>query len=216
MNKIVSIKNNTIFLATILVTGIIALSSPSFIVGIVQAENEYYEIDSSYKSKDSSDSFKKYKDSAIVKKIECINTNTNINEVKSDDIKTFSVPLNANGLVDVVTEQDINNDGRVGTSTFGYNERNDNGGADGRDGDRNGGTLTEDCEDILKIVSATINDAAAQPQSSSGDFRQQGSINIGDQDARTGNQTGLVNIGNIQINVAVIAQIQCSILGTCQ
>src|SRR5215213_10293544 len=79
INSTVTRKISAVFLATVLVAGIIALVSPSFMVG-AQAEPGYgmdsydkntYGKDNSYKSKDSS--------SVSIKKVKCNNINVNVN-----------------------------------------------------------------------------------------------------------------------------------------
>lgn len=98
MNKIISIKSNAILLAAILLTGTVALSAQSFMIG-AHAQPYYYdgEMDTSYNSYESPQypSYKpdykpeypsdnnnyKSKDSKSVSinKIKCINNNVNIN-----------------------------------------------------------------------------------------------------------------------------------------
>jgi hypothetical protein len=139
-------KTSVIFLATVLVAGMIALSSPSFMVG-AQAEVEYvmdpkynshepdYGMDSyddkksygkdNYKSTDypsygKDNSYYKSKDSSSVK---CNNINVNLNGFNG--IGVNAVPPALNGLA--TAEAQAANEGEVGASSLGSGERNDNG-----------------------------------------------------------------------------------------
>ena len=81
-NKIVSIKTTSaIFLAIVLVTGTIAISSSSSFMTNAQAQPYYYGVDNNNyeKSKDISKSIS-------VNKIKCINDNININGVNAGNI----------------------------------------------------------------------------------------------------------------------------------
>ena len=120
-----STKGNAVFLATVLVAGIIALSYPSILVG-AQAqeyvmdqrynsykpeyrmnsygEKESYEKDNSYdKSKDSS--------SVSVKKIKCNNINVNINGFNGLELNTLPPALNG------LTTEALADEGEVGANS---------------------------------------------------------------------------------------------------
>ena len=114
MSKIISIdKTNAIFLATVLVTGIIALSSSSFMVGSAEAK-PYYEMDNNYNSYQSDYGMDRYDDrksygkdnnykskdssNVIVKKINKCN-NININLDGFNGLKLNALPTSSlNGL----------------------------------------------------------------------------------------------------------------------
>jgi hypothetical protein len=100
LNKIISTKKTSaIFLATILVLGTFALSSPSFMAG-AQADTYYgmdsydksYGKDNSYKSKDSN--------SVSIKKIKCNNINVNVNGLEIDGLPPALSTLLTDGEAD--------------------------------------------------------------------------------------------------------------------
>ena len=137
LNKIKSEtkKTSAIFLAIVLVTGMIALSYPSFMVG-AQAEEEYvmdprynsyeadYKMDSyndkksyrkdsnSYQSKDSS--------SASVKKIKCNNINVNVNGFNGLKLNALPTPLNALAT----NEAQATDEQTTSANAFGNSDRN--------------------------------------------------------------------------------------------
>jgi hypothetical protein len=127
LNKIVPIKNaNAIFLATVLVAGIIALSSPSFMTG-AQAQQDYgmereygsheqpeygsYEQQTEYPSykpdykpeyPSDNNSYKSKKDSGDsislnINKLKCINNNVNINGNNNGTINVGNSGKSATG-----------------------------------------------------------------------------------------------------------------------
>ncbi|HJU59046.1 MAG TPA: hypothetical protein VJ583_04810 [Nitrososphaeraceae archaeon] len=77
-------KSSAIFLATILIAGIIALSFPSFMTGSAQAQ-PYYGMDNNYQKIYGKDNIYKSKDSVDIKKIKCNNINININTGNATD-----------------------------------------------------------------------------------------------------------------------------------
>ena len=138
-----STKANAIFLATVLVAGIIALSYPSILVG---AQAEEYVMDqrydsykpeygmNSYDEKQSygkdSNSYDKSKDSSVsVKKIKCNNINVNINGFNGLEIGT--VPPALTGLT---TEALGSDEGEVGANSIESGSGSD-GRSSGHDGD---------------------------------------------------------------------------------
>ena len=83
-SKIVSIKRfSAIFLAIVLFTGTIAISSSTSFMRSAQAQPYYYDRidDNNYQKSYGKDNYKYTKDSSIVdiNKIKCINDNININ-----------------------------------------------------------------------------------------------------------------------------------------
>ena len=80
MNRIVSIKINTLFLSAILIAGTIALSSPSFMAG-AQAQQDYG-IENNYDKKSNG------KD-VSVKSIKCNNVNVNVNGLELNGLPPF-------------------------------------------------------------------------------------------------------------------------------
>ena len=178
-----STKANAIFLATVLVAGIIALSYPSILVG---AQAEEYVMDqrydsykpeygmNSYDEKQSygkdSNSYDKSKDSSVsVKKIKCNNINVNINGFNGLEIGT--VPPALNGLT---TEALGSDEGEVGANSLGSGVGS-NGKSSGNDGDSRficinnndfnvgdggGGTPTDPtCEECFADISAELRTA---------------------------------------------------------
>ena len=135
----ITIKANAIFLATVLVAGIIALSYPSFMVGVNAQEYVMDERYDSYKPDSGSDygrdsydetksygkdaSYDKSKDSVLVKKIKCNNINVNLNGFNGLELN--ALPTTLNGLA---TEAQAADEGEVGASSFGSG----GGGSDGR------------------------------------------------------------------------------------
>ena len=125
------------FLAIVLVLGIIATVSPSFMFG-AQAEledeldNNYkksygkdnyksteypsYEKDNSYQSKDSSN--------VIIKKIKCNNINVNLNGFNGIEVNALPPALNGLATDDEAQAAD---EGEIGASFSGSGERNTNG-----------------------------------------------------------------------------------------
>jgi hypothetical protein len=80
-------KASAVFLATVLLAGTIALSAPSFMIGLAQAQPYYGGgMDNSYgddrKSYGMDDKRDKSKDSVNVKKIKCNNINVNVNGIE--------------------------------------------------------------------------------------------------------------------------------------
>jgi len=139
LNKIVSIKTTSaIFLAIVLVTGTIALSIPSFMIGAAQAssdrekdhdnkksygkdnyESQYssYEKDNNnYKSKKDSSS-----SSVSIKKVKCNNINVNLNGL---DVNIGASNGNSSIAEAQASEED---EGETITSSFENDERNNNG-----------------------------------------------------------------------------------------
>ena len=115
MNKIVSIKNtNAIFLATVLVIGIIALSSPSFIIGVNAQGEPYYGMENNHK--------KSYGKDVSVNPIKCNNINVNLNGFNG--LKLNVLPTSLNALA--TDEAQAADEGRE-SSSFGNGERNNNG-----------------------------------------------------------------------------------------
>jgi len=80
LNRIVSIKINTLFLSAILIAGTIALSSPSFMAG-AQAQQDYG-IENNYDKKSNG------KD-VSVKSIKCNNVNVNVNGLELNGLPPF-------------------------------------------------------------------------------------------------------------------------------
>jgi hypothetical protein len=98
--NVTTAKPSAIFLAIVLVAGIIALSSPSFNPG-AQAQ-EYYGMDRDYKKSDK-------KDVNVKKSIKCNNINVNVNGLELDVLPPFLTHLAA-------SEAD---EGERGASTYG-------------------------------------------------------------------------------------------------
>ena len=117
INSTVTTKISAAFLATVLVAGIIALSSPSFMVG-AQAEPGYgmdrYDKKSSY-GKDND----KSKDSVIVKKVKCNNVNVNVNGLELD---LTSVPF-LSGLLASEADEGDNGAGSYGSGEGSYGDK---------------------------------------------------------------------------------------------
>jgi hypothetical protein len=90
LNKIVSTKNTSaIFLATVLLAGTIALSSPSFMTNVSAQSESYYGMDNNnYKSQYGQDKYKT-KDNVVVKKINCNNVNVNVNGLELNGLPPF-------------------------------------------------------------------------------------------------------------------------------
>jgi endonuclease/exonuclease/phosphatase family metal-dependent hydrolase len=111
LNKLISIKINEIFLAIILVTGIIALSSPSFMIGTAQAQ-PYYGMDS-YKSgygydHDDNNNYPEKSSDVNIQNIECVNTNINVNEL---DITQLPQETNGLATAEAAANEESNLDG---------------------------------------------------------------------------------------------------------
>jgi len=112
INSTVTRKISAVFLATVLVAGIISLVSPSFMVG-AQAVPEYgmdsydkkaYGKDKSYKSKDSS--------SVSIKKVKCNNINVNVNGLELNILPPFLSNL-------LASEAQASDEGERGASSYG-------------------------------------------------------------------------------------------------
>jgi hypothetical protein len=89
LNKIVSIKFNTLFLSAILIAGTIALSSPLFMTNASAQSESYYGMDNNnYKSQYGQDKYKT-KDNVVVKKINCNNVNVNVNGLELNGLPPF-------------------------------------------------------------------------------------------------------------------------------
>ena len=101
MNRIVSIKINTLFLSAILVLGTIATISPSFMVGTAQAL-PYYGMENDYKKSNGKD--------VSVKSIKCNNINVNVNGL---ELNLTSVPFLSGLLASEAHE------GERGASSYG-------------------------------------------------------------------------------------------------
>jgi hypothetical protein len=152
-NKILSTKRNSaIFLATVLVAGIIALSSPSFMTGAQAVpqhgmEREYgsYEQQPEYGSYEQQPEYPSYKpdykpsygkdnykskDSVSINKLKCINNNVNINGNNTGDINVGNSGKSATG-------SGTDDEGYLGVGSFdgngeegydnGYNKQKDQG-----------------------------------------------------------------------------------------
>ena len=117
-NKTVSTKNTSaILLATVLVTGIIALSSPSFMTtASAQAEPYYGGMDKTYKKSSGKD--------VSVKNVKCNNVNVNVNGLELDVFPPF-----LSSLLTTDEAQAADNEGQTTiANTFGNDgERNNNG-----------------------------------------------------------------------------------------
>ena len=112
-NSTITTKISAAFLATVLVAGIIAISSPSFLVG-VQADS-YYGMDSYKKKSNAKD--------VSVKNVKCNNINVNVNGL---ELNTTEVPF----LSDLLgSEAQASDEGYSGASSYGSN-----GGSYGSDG----------------------------------------------------------------------------------
>ena len=176
-------KANAVFLATVLVAGIIALSYPSFMkdAQAFQIDDNYNSYQSDY-GMDRYDDRKSYgkdnnyqsKDSVIVKKInKCSNVNVNLNGFNGIEIGTLPATLSGLATGEAQTadgsETSSSNAGRGGGSdgrSSGSNDgfvciiknTNNNGGS----GDGNGGTPTEDeCLDCFEDLLALNADVHA-------------------------------------------------------
>ena len=123
MNKLISIKINEIFLAIILVTGIIALSSPSFMIGTAQAQ-PYYGMDS-YKSgygsdHDDNNNYPEKSSDVNIQNIECVNTNINVNEL---DITQLPQETNGLATAEAAANEESNLDGANTRSDKDFGDR---------------------------------------------------------------------------------------------
>src|SRR5918999_1112519 len=101
-NSTVTTKISAAFLATVLVAGIIALSSPSFMTG-AQAQ-EYYGMDRDNKKSDKKD--------VSVKSVKCNNVNVNVNGL---ELNISSVPF-LSGLLASEAHAD---EGERGANSYG-------------------------------------------------------------------------------------------------
>src|SRR5215216_3794939 len=159
INSTVTRKISAVFLATVLVAGIIALVSPSFMVG-AQAEPGYgmdsydkntYGKDNSYKSKDSS--------SVSIKKVKCNNINVNVNGLELNILPPF-----LSGLVG--SEAQASDEGERGASSYGSGSGGYDGEKSRSDGDftfvcinNNNNTVVEvppvpvNCDDCFEVKS---------------------------------------------------------------
>jgi hypothetical protein len=120
-NKILSIKNTSaIFLATVLVAGTIALSSPSFMTNVSAQSESYYGMDNNnYKSQYGQDNKYKSKDSnVVVKKINCNNVNVNVNGLELNGLPPFLGNLLASEGQDGYGDASS-----FGSSSYGYGEQ---------------------------------------------------------------------------------------------
>src|SRR5829696_4672108 len=112
-------KISAVFLATVLLAGIIAVSSPSFMAG-AQAE-PYYGMDNNYKKSNGKD--------VSVKAIKCNNINVNVNGLELNVL-----PPVLSGLVG--SEAQASDEGERGASSYGSgNGGSYGGGSSGSDGD---------------------------------------------------------------------------------
>ena len=122
MNKLISIKINEIFLAIILVTGIIALSSPSFMIGTAQAQ-PYYGMDS-YKSgygyDHDNNNYPEKSSDVNIQNIECVNTNINVNEL---DITQLPQETNGLATAEAAANEESNLDGANTRSDKDFGDR---------------------------------------------------------------------------------------------
>src|ERR687897_1999654 len=126
INSTVTTKISAAFLATVLVAGIIALSSPSFMVGAQAAPG--YGMDSY--DKKSNDKKSNGKDVSI-KKVKCNNINVNVNGLT---LNTTSVPF----LSDLLgSEAYASDEGDNGASSYGSGGSY---GSDGSYGDKKSGS----------------------------------------------------------------------------
>jgi hypothetical protein len=119
-NSTVSIKISAAFLATVLVVGIIAISSPSFMVGAQAAPG--YGMDSYDKKSNGKD--------VSIKKVKCNNINVNVNGVV---LNTTSVPF----LSDLLGSGAYADEGDSGASSYGSGGSY---GSDGSYGDKKSGS----------------------------------------------------------------------------
>jgi hypothetical protein len=126
-NEILSIKRNSaIFLATVLLAGTIALSSPSFMTNVSAQSESYYGMDNNnYKSQYGQDKYKT-KDNVVVKKINCNNINVNVNGLELNGLPPFLGNLLASD----------GQDGYGGASSYGSGSYGD-GGQSGYDKNNN-------------------------------------------------------------------------------
>ena len=107
-NSTVTTKISAAFLATVLVAGIIALSSPSFIAG-AQAQ-EYYGMERDYKKSD--------KKGVSVKSIKCNNINVDVNGL---DLNLTSVPF-LSGLLASEAYEGERGSGSYGSGSGSYGD----------------------------------------------------------------------------------------------
>jgi hypothetical protein len=133
LNRIVSTKSNSIFLAIILVTGTIAAlsSQSSFIVEAQGQSSNYYGMNNNYEKSYNKDNRDKSKDSKtdIINKIKCINTNLNINGNNVGDVNLGNKGegyLDPNSLGD--GHYDGYNNKKVKDFDCTYNNNNNNAG----------------------------------------------------------------------------------------
>ena len=166
-NEILSIKRNSaIFLATVLLAGTIALSSPSFIVG-AQADSYYGGMDN-YKKSSGKD--------VNVKNVKCNNVNVNVNGL---DLNLTSVPFLSGLLASEANEGERGANSYGSGGSYGDKSRSDGDfkficinnnnntviGVD--DGDDNGGVTLPPCEECFAALSVQargfIEDLLAQP-----------------------------------------------------
>jgi hypothetical protein len=114
-NNISAKRNSAIFLATVLVAGIISLSSPSFMTNVSAQSESYYGMDNNnYKSQYGQDKYKsKDSNSVFVKKINCNNVNVNVNGLELNGL-----PPSLGGLLNGGEAED---EGQYGANSYGSN-----------------------------------------------------------------------------------------------
>lgn len=150
---------------------------------------------------------KNYKDSnAIVKKIDCVNSNTNINGLNGEDTDTLSEPVVTGSLATLPTEQDIGVDNnayensernnRYNNNEFDCINNNNNAGGQGPQGPTGAtgppGINVIDSSNYYSVVgesgiiSTTGEGASSFASCDDGDFAISGAYRIGTATATTG------------------------------
>jgi hypothetical protein len=111
---LITSKINTLFLAFVLVAGMIVVSSSSSsFMTEAKAEPEY-----------GMDSYKEYKDNSNVEKIECSNININNNGIDTRDADLFSETHDGDGLETTANTAEEYNGQQLSSQSIGNNERN--------------------------------------------------------------------------------------------
>jgi endonuclease/exonuclease/phosphatase family metal-dependent hydrolase len=114
LSNLVSVKKSkSLFIAIVLIAGIFALLSTLFMVGTAQAQS-YYEMDK-YKSEkgytyDDNNDYPKKSFGINIHKIECVNTNINVNE---SDITGLSPETNGRATTETVNEESNSDDANI-------------------------------------------------------------------------------------------------------
>ena len=93
MDRLISVKFNNIFLAIVIIAGLIALLNPSFVIGTTQAQYPY----------DGMDIYPK--NNLNIQKIDCINANINL-----DKLVLSQIPQETTGLTTIAAKETANDE----------------------------------------------------------------------------------------------------------